>query len=219
MKDNRSLNVKVVNEMMETQLETLLESIRKTKQSASSGANEPVGVAENIVCIKCKRSCRTRSLYCYLGMHWTHYKCEKLSTTEITAIEQDNKNEYQCKICKAKIKGAIQTPVTKDVDLAREILDEEQDIALDCRSHELDTCSVCNNISNKQTLEYNDDNPTCTACIGIAHQYELLQLNSEISTTQNRENALEKSINEQTGLKTTIINNTQEDEPKPQSNI
>ena len=121
--------------------------------------------------------------------------------------------------CKGKIKGAIQTPVAKDVDLAREILDEEQDIALDCRSDELDTCSVCNNISSKQTLEYNDDNPTCTACIGIAHQYELLQLNSEISITQNRENALEKSINEQTGLKTTIINNTQEDEPKPQSNI
>ena len=104
------------------------------------------------------------------------------------------------------------------MDLAREILDEEQDIALDCRSDELNTCSVCNNISNKQTLEYNDDNPTCTACIGIAHQYELLQLNSEISTTQNRENALEKSINEQTGLKTTIINNTQEYESNSQSN-
>jgi hypothetical protein len=44
-------------------------------------------------------------------------------------------------------------------------------------------------------------------------------LNSEISTTQNRENALEKSINEQTGLKTTIINNAQEDEPKSQSKI
>jgi hypothetical protein len=37
-----------------------------SQQSASSGANEPVEVAENIVCIKCKRSCRTRSLYCYL---------------------------------------------------------------------------------------------------------------------------------------------------------
>ena len=44
-------------------------------------------------------------------------------------------------------------------------------------------------------------------------------MNSEISTTQNRENALEKSINEQTGLKTTIINNAQEDEPKSQSKI
>jgi hypothetical protein len=58
--------------------------------------------------------------------------------------------------CKGKIKGAIQTPVTKDVDLAREILDEEQDIALDCRSDELDASSVCNNISNKQTFLYND---------------------------------------------------------------
>ena len=36
--------------------------------------------------------------------------------------------------CKGKIKGAMQTPVTKDVDLAREILDEEQDIAIDCRT-------------------------------------------------------------------------------------
>ena len=71
----------------------------------------------------------------------------------------------------------------------------------------------------ENTFAYNDDNPTCTACIGIAHQYELLQLNSEISTTQNRENALEKSINEQTGLKTTIINRFQEDEPKSQSKI
>ena len=68
LKDNRSSDVKAVNEMMKTHLETLLESIHKTKQSASSGANEPVGdaCAENIVCIKCKRSCRTRSLYCYL---------------------------------------------------------------------------------------------------------------------------------------------------------
>jgi hypothetical protein len=45
-----------------------------------------------------------------------------------------------------------------------------------------------------------------------------LQLNSEISTTQNREDALEKSINEQPGLKTTVINNTQEYEPKRQAN-
>jgi hypothetical protein len=163
LKDNRSLEVKAVNEMMKIQLESLLESIRKTKQSTCSGTNEPVGDAENIVCIKCKRSCRTRSLYYDLGMHWTHYKCEKPSTIEITAIEQDNKKEYQCKICKAKIIGAIQTPVTKEVDLAREILDEEQDIALDCRSDELDACSVCNNISNKQTFVYNDDNPTSTA--------------------------------------------------------
>ena len=91
LKDNRSSDVKAVNEMMKTQLVVLLKIMRKTKQSASSGANEPVGDAENIVCNKCKRACRTRSLYCDLGMRWTHYKCEKLSTTEIAAIEQDNK--------------------------------------------------------------------------------------------------------------------------------
>jgi len=81
LKDNRSSDVKAVNEMMKTLLEVLLEIMRKTKQSASSGANEPVGDAENIVCIKCKRACRTRSLYCDLGIRWTHYKCEKLSKT------------------------------------------------------------------------------------------------------------------------------------------
>jgi hypothetical protein len=35
LKDNRSLEVKAVNEMMKIQLESLLESIRKTKQSTS----------------------------------------------------------------------------------------------------------------------------------------------------------------------------------------
>jgi hypothetical protein len=43
LKDNRSLEVKAVNEMMKIQLESLLESIRKTKQSTCSGSNEPVG--------------------------------------------------------------------------------------------------------------------------------------------------------------------------------
>jgi hypothetical protein len=81
-----------------------------------------------------------------MPIHAVHVGLSSLYTNiEITAIEQDNKKEYQCKICKAKIIGAIQTPVTKEVDLAREILDEEQDIAIDCRSDELDACSVCNN--------------------------------------------------------------------------
>jgi hypothetical protein len=48
LKDNRSLEVKAVNEMMKIQLESLLESIRKTKQSTYNGTNEPVGEAENI---------------------------------------------------------------------------------------------------------------------------------------------------------------------------
>jgi hypothetical protein len=56
LKDNRSLEVKAVNEMMKIQLESLLESIHKTKQSTCNGTNEPVGDAENIVCIKCKSS-------------------------------------------------------------------------------------------------------------------------------------------------------------------
>jgi hypothetical protein len=61
LKDNRSLEVKAVNEMMKIQLESLLESIRKTKQSTCSGSNEPVGDAENIVCIKCKRNVVTNT--------------------------------------------------------------------------------------------------------------------------------------------------------------
>jgi hypothetical protein len=36
---------KAVNEMIKIQLESLLESIRKTKQSTCSGSNEPVGDA------------------------------------------------------------------------------------------------------------------------------------------------------------------------------
>ena len=50
-------------------------------------------------CLKCKRTCKTRSVECING-HWVHYSCDKLSESEISTIEDEGNNiVYTCKSC------------------------------------------------------------------------------------------------------------------------
>jgi hypothetical protein len=44
-------------------------------------------VMDNERCCKCKRNVLSKALYCDQGQHWVHYRCLKLNSEEITAIE------------------------------------------------------------------------------------------------------------------------------------
>ena len=55
--------------------------------------------AESIQCIKCKRNCRTNSLYCSQGQHWIHYRCDGLSSELIEEHEKNNNEHFTCSIC------------------------------------------------------------------------------------------------------------------------
>ena len=168
-------DVKNINSMLEEQLEYLLTNIKERKQQKHS--KTPDIIKEDINCIKCKRSCRTKASYCDLGRHWVHYNCEKLDTKEIVDIEDQNISKRHCKICKAKPIGNDQTPssgiievVQRRVKLAKSILDEEQDIA----SPTNDTCNMCMNIFNKKNIKYDDRGRICFSCIGILDQRQEL---------------------------------------------
>ena len=114
---------------------------------------------EDVNCIKCNRLWRTKASYCDLGRHWVHCNCEKLDTKESIAVEKKNTSKHDCKICQAKPISNDQTPncgimevVQRRVNLAKSIVDEEQDIT----SPTNDTCIMCMNIFNKKNIKYND---------------------------------------------------------------
>lgn len=127
---------------------------------------------QDINCIKCKRPCKTKSSYCDKGHHWTHYKCEKLSEEEITKIEEDKTTDHHCKICISQ--NATNTTLVQvtAIDLSREILDEENQLATNNRGDDLDACTICNSIYDKTSLQYEENLPACYSCIGINDQDE-----------------------------------------------
>ncbi|CAC5377150.1 MLL4 [Mytilus coruscus] len=51
-------------------------------------------------CLKCKRKCLSRSVWCSRGNHWIHYHCEKLKSEMINILENNlDTNHYICSLC------------------------------------------------------------------------------------------------------------------------
>lgn len=88
---SNKINITKLNEMMKNKLEQAL----KSKPSNQCASEENV----SIECIKCTRVCRSKSSYCSTGIHWTHYRCQKLTKEEIHAIEDDKSETHTCKLC------------------------------------------------------------------------------------------------------------------------
>lgn len=68
----------------------------KYKAKKSPAANP---LPQSIRCLKCKKNCQTRSAICDKGNHWIHYKCDKLSSSEIAKMQSDDTCIYICKMC------------------------------------------------------------------------------------------------------------------------
>jgi len=192
LKSNKNTDIKAINNLMKEQLENLLSQFNVNKGSPvhksnecgykSKGKNEnslntstetqniKCASTQDINCIKCKRPCKTKSSYCDKGHHWTHYKCEKLSDEEIEKIEKDKTTDHHCKICISQNATNITLVQITATDLSRELLDEENQLAINNRGDDLDACTICNSIYDKTSLQYEENLPTCYSCIGIKDQ-------------------------------------------------
>ena len=57
----------------------------------------------DIMCTRCKRSCKTGAAVCQVGNHWIHYRCDRLSAHERDRLHNDIGFIYTCKDCQKKI--------------------------------------------------------------------------------------------------------------------
>ena len=79
--------------MLENLNEKLEDEMKKLKLPQQHQDKEISTSTENTVemdnerCCKCKRNVLSKALYCDQGQHWVHYRCLKLNSEEITAIE------------------------------------------------------------------------------------------------------------------------------------
>ncbi|CAC5407356.1 unnamed protein product [Mytilus coruscus] len=121
------------------------------------------------------KKCRTRSTYCSSGQHWVHYNCQRLSIKEIEIIEQEELEDYTCRIfeeANLKILEKVLSPAKKcansitsyhhhDVPaITQEINTNRND---DSTEKIPETCAVCDTIITDDKYEI------CDICIDIAH--------------------------------------------------
>ena len=62
-------------------------------------ASKSKASVENIECPRCKKKCRSRSVFCEKGAHWIHYFCDGLSETDIHRLAHDKGFIYNSKRC------------------------------------------------------------------------------------------------------------------------
>ena len=149
---------------------------------------------DNERCCKCKRNVLSKALYCDQGQHWVHYRCLKLNSEEITAIENtEGKNNYICKLCIEKDKTTCTSPVythsiTNNVIVyhkfqsgAQAILEEE--LINTCNTcnlpiqTQLVRCTVCNQPNHEECAIYEQDEYMCPNC-----KFETIHNQNEVET-------------------------------------
>ena len=90
---DKNKTITELNEIMKSKLEQALPG-----RSVQQKYTDKDGRA-SIKCFKCKKKCRTRSTVCSTCQHWIHYNCKRLSTKEIESLEQEELEDYTCRIC------------------------------------------------------------------------------------------------------------------------
>jgi hypothetical protein len=109
--NGKHINVKNLNEKLEDELKKLKLPQQHQDKEISTSTENTVEM-DNERCCKCKRNVLSKALYCDQGQHWVHYRCLKLNSEEITAIENtEGKNNYICKLCIEKDKTTYTSPV------------------------------------------------------------------------------------------------------------
>lgn len=89
-----------MNSLLRDAIETILVSRNSSKHKHSVHDK-----TQDEHCIKCRRKCASRGVFCTEGNHWVHYNCLKLNEKEILSIEKRDKSgnpeisEYFCKLC------------------------------------------------------------------------------------------------------------------------
>lgn len=172
--------------------------IAKNRRVINSQESEDTENNSSIQCTKCKRNCKSRSLWCTEGLHWIHYRCEGLSNEDIINLESSDSDAYTCSICREPVQRPISVATQMLVipgigappevnTLAGDILEEDLESNFNRSDGSLDienTCGICDlglsthycvceqcQISCHYNCAYvRDDTAICVSCFGLSEQ-------------------------------------------------
>ncbi|CAC5404121.1 unnamed protein product [Mytilus coruscus] len=109
---SNDVDYKLLNTKIKEQCDILLSSINNDHNSSVVVNNTKINPSKAVTnacnndiknpeeCLKCKRKCLPRSVWCSKGNHWIHYHCEKLKSDMINIVENNlDTNHYICSLC------------------------------------------------------------------------------------------------------------------------
>ncbi|CAC5412013.1 unnamed protein product [Mytilus coruscus] len=126
---SNDVDYKHLNTKIKEQYDILLSSINNDHNSIVVVNNTKINPSKAITnacsndiknpeeCLKCKRKCLSRSVWCSKGNHWIHYHCEKLKSEMINILENIvDTNHYICSLCDIDSIGDKQVSVNSTTE-------------------------------------------------------------------------------------------------------
>ncbi|CAC5411220.1 unnamed protein product [Mytilus coruscus] len=194
--NGNKVNLKSLNEKLEKELYKLSCSEQTpqddtnlpTQQAIMDQPCKTIQDQNGAKCSKCKRNVQTRVIFCDKGQHWIHYRCTKLSESEIQTVEKLSEIDYYiCKLCLTDnqtnnimgsntvkfIANAIMDSNQSDKnynchDRIQALLDEEVHNVCNICNNLIDTqvirCSTCTQPCHIHCASYNGFEYTCVSC-------------------------------------------------------
>ncbi|CAG2208929.1 unnamed protein product [Mytilus edulis] len=92
------VDLQSLNKHLEEQLQKMLEERQKSVLEPSK-TNQLISKIDPAKCLKFKRNVQTKGVYCSAGEHWIHYRCARLKDADISALKDNNTNNFCCIIC------------------------------------------------------------------------------------------------------------------------
>lgn len=179
-----AVNIKETNKILANRLQHVIQRMSQDETNDT--------LQQEVKCIKCNRSCKTRGVRCK-NNHWVHYYCDRLSNRDIAILDKDEDSTiYECAKCNKNSKPVIITNTTEpnqgrpeqQLTLAQQMLAEEIECTA-CQQSLVDnhvSCESCNQHFHDTCIDANSN--TCHACKGSYHQQSLDLTEHHLPTTQ-----------------------------------
>ena len=153
---------------------------------------------EHDKCSKCKKNVRTNAAVCQIGKHWIHYRCDKLTESEINRLHNDQGFIYNCKNCSSHetIRKTVAANTNTTIILqipecnptegtASEILKEETlsmcPICDTCINEAESVCSTCTSIFHSKCMSETNEE-MCLACASTEMQIAEANTSMKVNT-------------------------------------
>lgn len=129
---------------------------------------------EHTKCPICKKNVRKNAAVCQIGKHWIHYRCDKLTETEINRLHNDKGFIYNCKSCSSQ--ETVCKTIAKPTDTINKLKIPEcptaGGTAMEILKQEI-MCPICDTyISGVESV--------CGTCTSVFHPQCMSDTNEEI---------------------------------------
>ena len=131
---------------------------------------------EHAKCFKCKRNVRKNAAVCQIGNHWIHYRCDKLTDSEITRLHNDQGFIYNCKNCSTQETQCktVRQSVSETIKLKIPECQPAEGNALNILKEESSpVCSICDTLIN-------GNESVCGICTSVFHPKCMSETNEEM---------------------------------------